>query len=575
MAGSIHSRTNDGGRLEVAVVSDQGAQLVLTGDPTDVKPSVTEGSELLGKNPALVSNAWAFGKLWYDANTRSNAGVLAAATREERKIVEKEDREFRKATEARADHYAKTARWIADVADDLSQLEPKVGWCSSCFTKTAHLKSNRPAGQLPVYVCQGCGSPTLGCVAPGCPNMAVRERGAVRIPMYCAEHRHGIPGFEKSQGTIGELHDYEDFLAYDQPDLSKATKIAAVGIAGLALGAPLALFAAPAIGGAIGSLGAFGGLTGAAATAHGLALLGGGSLAAGGLGMAGGTAVVTAVGAAVGGSLGASVSNAYVREDKSFRIELLRPGGGGVPVVVANGFLTDGPGAKWGGWKRMVDARYPDSPVYRVHWGAKELKDLGIFLVGVAGKAGGAAAARTAAALATKVGAKVVGRAVAPALVAVSLAKNPWHVAKSRADKTGVIVGDLLARTGSPSFVLIGHSLGARVVAVAAQVLGTKHDSPRLEAVHLLGAAIGAKGDWTSLAASVDEGVYTYYSGGDNVLRLLYKAAQGWRTAAGQTGFVAAPGTVLSQKIVNVDVSGRVSSVVLGHFEYQDKVDLR
>lgn len=575
MAGSIHARTTTEGHLEVAVISDQGAQLVLVGDPTEVKPSVREGGEVLGKNPALVSNAWAFGKAWYDANTRSNAGMLAATTPEERKLAEKEDREFRKATAARADHYAKTAQWIADVADDLSQLELGVGWCSSCFTKTTHLQSNRPAGQLPVYVCQGCGSPTLGCVAPGCTNMAVRGRGAVRIPTFCAEHRHDIPGFEKSQGLIGELHDYEDFLAYDRPDLSKATKVATLGVAAAIIGGPVAFFAAPAVGGAIGSLGAFGGLTGAAATSHGLALLGGGSLAAGGLGMVGGTAVVTAVGTAIGGSLGASVSNAYVREDKSFRIELLRPGKGGIPVVVANGFLTDGPGTKWGGWKRMVDAKYPDSPVYRVRWGAKELKDLGSLLVGLAGQAGGTAAASTAAALATKVGAKIVGGVVAPALMAVSFAKNPWHVATSRADKTGVVLGDLLARTESPSYVLIGHSLGARVMTVAAQALGTKPGAPRLHAVHLFGAAIGARGDWTTLAAGVDEGVYSYHSGGDNVLRLLYKAAQGGQTAAGQTGLVAAPGTLLSHKIVNVDVSDRVSSMVLAHFEYQDKVDLR
>ena len=62
--------------------------------------------------------------------------------------------------------------------------------------------------------------------------------------------RQGQAGFwierPKSQGTIGELHDYDDFLAYEKPDTSKASKIAAVGVAGLAVGAPLALPAAPA-----------------------------------------------------------------------------------------------------------------------------------------------------------------------------------------------------------------------------------------------------------------------------------------------------------------------------------------
>jgi hypothetical protein len=282
--------------------------------------------------------------------------------------------------------------------------------------------------------------------------------------------------------------------------------------------------------------------------------------------MAGGTTVVTAVGAAVGGTLGASVSNAYLREDKSFRIELLRPGKGGVPVVVANGFLTQGDKERWGGWRAIVDGRYPDSPVYRVRWGAKELKDLSVLGAGALGKASGVALVKGAAATASKAGAKLLGKTVAPALLAADIAKNPWHVAKNRADKTGVIVGDLLARTETEAYVLIGHSLGARAMVVAAQTMGTKPNGPRIHTAHLLGTAIGAKSDWDSLTAAVEEAVYGYHSTNDNVLRLLYKAAQAGQTAAGLTGFTPA-----STKLVNVDVSEHVKT----HFEYQDNVQLR
>lgn len=58
-------------------------------------------------------------------------------------------------------------------------------------------------------------------------------------------------------------------------------------------------FAAPAIASALGTAA---GLSGAAATAHGLALLGGGTLAAGGAGMAGGLYLVTGTAIAVGGT---------------------------------------------------------------------------------------------------------------------------------------------------------------------------------------------------------------------------------------------------------------------------------
>ncbi len=564
MPGSIHAHVVGGTRLKVEVVSDQGARLVLEGDVVDVEPTVDSGG-VLADNPALVSNLWAFAKSWYEARTTSYADALSATDRESQKAAHKQADENKKTAQKRADAYAKVAQWIADVADDVSPYQPKLGWCSSCFTKTEHRKSNRPNGQMPVYVCQSCGAPTLPCVAPGCENMAVRERGAIRVPQYCAEHRHDIPGFEKAQGSFGELHDYEDFLKYEKPDLGKASKIAAVSVVGVAAAAPMALLAAPAIGGAIGSLGMFGGLSGAAATSHGLALLGGGTLAAGGLGMAGGTAVVTAVGAAVGGTLGASVSNAYVREDKSFRIELLRPGKGGVPVLVANGFLTEGDQEKWGGWKKIVDDRYPDSPVYRVRWGAKELKDFGAMGIGIAGRAGASTAVRGAAAAANKAGAKLFGSTFTPAFIASDLAKNPWHVAKNRADKTGVIVADLLARTDADAYVLIGHSLGARVMAVATETLGTRSGPPRIQAVHLLGAAVGAKSNWGPLTSAVEEAVYGYHSTNDAVLKYVYKVAQAGQNAAGLTGF--SPST---HKLVNVNVSDQVST----HFEYQSKVQL-
>ena len=565
MPSSLHVHVIEETRLRVDVVSDQGATLALVGDLTDLEPEVDSGS-VLADNPALRSNMWAFAKTWFAARTVSNADALRLADPAEQKVALKKADEARKIAQKRADAYADTAQWIADVADDVSLLDVKQAWCSSCFSLNEHRKSNRPVGQLPVYVCQGCGSPTLPCVAVGCDNMAVRDRGAIRVPLFCAEHRHEIPGFEKAQGTIGELHDYEDFLRYEKPDLGAASKIAVGGVVALGVAVPLTLLAAPAIGGAIGSLGLFGGLSGAAATSHGLALLGGGSLAAGGLGMAGGTAVVTAVGSAVGGALGASVANAYLREDKSFRIELLRPGRGGVPVLVASGFLTEGNVDKWGGWKSIVNGRYPDSPVYRIWWGSKELKDFAVFSGGAVGKSGAVALAKAAAATATKAGAKFLNGVIGPMVVASDLAANPWHVAKSRADKTGVILGDLLARTEAESYVLIGHSLGARVMVVAAETLGTKPGGPRIQAAHLLGAAIGAKSNWDALTAAVDDIVYGYHSAADSVLKFIYKAAQAGETAAGLSGF-----TPSSSKLQNIDVSDDVNT----HFDYQGNVQLR
>ena len=98
---------------------------------------------------------------------------------------------------------------------------------------------------------------------------------------------------------------------------------------------------------------------------------------------------------------------------------------------------------------------------------------------------------------------------------------------------------------------------------VAAETLGTKPGGPRIQAAHLLGAAIGAKSNWDALTAAVDDLVYCYHSSNDNVLKFVYKTAQAGESAAGFMGFAPA-----SSKLQNVDVSDHVKS----HFEYKDNV---
>ena len=363
--------------------------------------------------------------------------------------------------------------------------------------------------------------------------MANRGIGRARVPRYCAEHRHDIPGFARRNQRIATLDLYEQVLVYDRANLAKATKLIAGGVAAAAVVvAPAALVAAPAIGGAIGASAIGGGLSGAAAVSHGLAMVGGGALAAGGMGMAGGTAVITVVGAGLGGALGAATTSAYVRSDNSFRIQKLRDGEGPA-VLLASGFLTEGD-TGWGSWRRIIDQRYPGSPVLRVHWGSKELKNLGsLAAVGV----GKAAAARWVAGLAARGSLRAAGKVpyLGGLYAASGLIANPWSVAKMRAAMTGSVLADLIARTDG-EYILVGHSLGARVMVVAAQALGTRSQAPQLQAVHLLGAAVPAKGDWRTLNDSVLDGVWNYRSTDDWVLKYLYQNAQLRSPAAGVLG---------------------------------------
>ena len=528
-----------------AVTSPQARTLQVRGVLDDIAPNV-QGPSLLSSNPALVSNLWSYAK----------QEKMARLTRSEEK---------RKAHRKAAKRFLAT---VEALAADVELLTSKArdGWCSECLTLSTHVKVDARFYTVDVYLCDACGSRTAGCPAPGCSNMASRGTSDYRVPKYCAEQRHDIPGFEKASALVDDLADYEKLLAFEKKNLSAVTKVgtvAAVITAGTAVTIASGGTGLPAaVGGAIGSLQ---GLSGAAAISSGLATLGGGSLAVGGLGMAGGTLVVAAGGSALAGGLGASVMSAYVGDDKSFRIEKLHDGDG-IPVIVANGFLTEGrSGAHQ--WEASLLARYPDSPIYELHWGSKDLKKLAVIVaprqaVLLAWRQGGMALARQ--------GARAAARnanlwLVAPQVMA-GFAKNPWHTAKNRADKTGVALASLLARTHAESYVLAGHSLGGRVMAVAAETLATSTDAPRVREMHLLGAALGTGGDWRALSSAVQANLYNYHSSNDQILKWCYQVAQAGNAAVGNRGFGSSFANI---KDVNVSRS------VKGHSEYWGVVKLR
>jgi hypothetical protein len=464
-------------------------------------------------------------------------------------------------------HHAKEASRWRDSAEEIGALlydltdTAENGWCSDCLTKTDHrLAGSRTKFRTRRYVCTACGSPTGWCDVPRCRNFADRGGGPGESARFCAEHAHEIPSFEKLTTQVATLDRYVPWLDFERFNARRFTTIAVASVAGIAVVGPLAFVAAPAFGGAVGALT---GLSGAAATSHGLALLGGGALATGGYGMAGGVAVVTAAGIGLGGASGASVANAYVRTDKSFGFERIADGGE-TTVIFANGFLSEGKSG-WGNWERIVRERYPDATVYRLTWGAKELKSLTALV------APGATQLSKRAIEATAIhAAKGAGKLLGPlstAFAAAGLAKNPWHVARTRASMTGAVLADAIVRADLRSVVLVGFSLGARVMVAAAESLATRASSdPRIESMHLLGAAVGVRRDWHSIEPAVAGTISNYFSTNDNVLRALYRVAEGGTKAIGCEGI-----PTNSRKVKNINVSG----VVRAHQDHLVAVTLR
>lgn len=527
--------------FSVELTTDKGSSIRLDGDS---ERAVT-GSPSLTANKALQSTAWAYGETEFTyRRSRSD---------ETRKHLARASRRFR--------HQALA---IALVTDNLV-TDGVWGWCSGCMSRANHRRARLRMPGPRVYLCETCGTPTTPCVVLRCDNMAIRGRLEVPAPRYCAEHRHDIPGFAKAKMRLDSVADFRELLRYEKHNAAKATKIA-VGITGTAaIVGPLAFLAAPMIGGALGASAIGGGLSGAAATSHGLAMLGGGALAAGGFGMAGGVLVVTAAGAGLGGALGLSVVNAYVRDDESFAIELIRCGSG-IPVLLSSGFMREQEDG-WGRWQALVDSRYPESPVYRVRWGSKDLKALRAWI----SEGGARYAVRKIAVQWGKHATRKAARGLGPfgflnaPFVAASFLKNPWHVAKARADMTGAALADIITR--SPGrYVLIGHSLGGAVMLSAAQALGTREGETKLESVHLLGAAVSRGGDWHPASKSISADIWNYYSSRDQVLAKAFTAAQFGTRPIGSVGMRTSYSNIHDRS-----VTGKVGR----HSEYLDRVRLR
>ena len=523
-----------------ARVAAKGLELILLGSGLDDPAPDLSGSHELTNNVALVTLF-----LEYAAN----------------ELAYRRSRSPEKRTSHRkaADSKRKEVLALADFVARLGERTTSA-WCSGCFTKSVRQHVQGADRPKRTYLCHECGTPTVECAVPGCSHHAVVTPSARVTLCYCAEHHHQIPSFEKLDAKMATLGDARDFLKYEARNADRITKVAGGTLGVAAVIAPAAFFAAPAIGAVLGSSVLGGSLTGAAATSHGLAMLGGGAVASGGLGMAGGTAVVTATGTALGGALGASTVSAYAGADRSFSIELVRPGVG-TPVVFATGFLTEGHSAI-SDWERLIDTRYRNAPVYQVHWGAKELNDLTALLASNGAKA----AVRAILIQAAKRGNKAHSLpGIGWVLAAHGVATNPWTLAKTRAGMTGAALAALIARTTEGPYVLMGHSLGARVMVTAAHALATQPGSPRIESMHLLGAAVGRKGDWRILEGAATGMIWNYWSNNDNVLRWLYTLAEVGEAAAGQAGFQTRYAGITDRN---------VSRSVANHSEYISKVVL-
>lgn len=184
------------------------------------------------------------------------------------------------------------------------------------------------------------------------------------------------------------------------------------------------------------------------------------------------------------------------------------------------------------------------------------------------GKGVGGAAFKTFISELMKRGSKSFAQKLNPlnwAQIISELIGNPWHTSMVKASMTGILLADIIARTNNPNgFILMGHSLGARVIYYLLCALSTKNTS-QINDVFLLGGAVDRKDSkgWNDAIKSVKGKIFNCYSNNDSTLKFLYQGVNALSSSPIGLGNIE----VSHEKLVNHDVT----STIGGHMQYKEK----
>lgn len=459
-----------------------------------------------------------------------------------------------------------------------------VGYCSNCLEKTQHILINSNSVSRNLYECQRCETRTVNCLAIDCTNMALasnsnqknfEKEDSARYKFtryindgYCSEHNGAVANFDNLNMTLKDMSSHHKIWDNKKKNYSRILKISSGVVIGIIVGGTTFYFSAPALASAIGanSMGlmsastgtAINTLSGATLTKSSLAFIGGGAIHTGGIlsfGQAGGTAVISGIGAILGGKEGASIVKAYHDEVEDFDVKKLTKNNSYTKssAIFINGFLNQDI-VTFNDWLKGIGLKFSYAKTYGVTWESKHNRDIGKLLTGDKAKKLFIKLLRNAA----KRGSKQFGKKIASIGYITSLSdiiKNPWTVAKVKADMTAALLAEIISRREENSLIdLYGHSLGCRVISNTLQSLSTK-DKKIIRNVYLFGGAVSREPDiWKNCSDAVVGKIYNCYSDNDWVLKYLYKYAEFGDKPIG-LGHIKR-----NEKVININVTDIIES---------------
>lgn len=194
-------------------------------------------------------------------------------------------------------------------------------------------------------------------------------------------------------------------------------------------------------------------------------------------------------------------------------------------VLCINGFLNEDDNSTHKEWINSISKVYPYSNIYHVDWESKNLKIVGKYLSKNFLISKSISTTSNFLLKTTPIGSIITLGNIT--YNAYSFSK-PWREASSNAYKVGKALGEFLAQYDR-DYILIGHSLGARVIySCLSNLLENKERKCNIKEVHLLGGAVSncsnniKKITWEKLPSIVQGKIRNYYSKKDYILKMIY-----------------------------------------------------
>jgi hypothetical protein len=180
------------------------------------------------------------------------------------------------------------------------------------------------------------------------------------------------------------------------------------------------------------------------------------------------------------------------------------------PIIVIDGFLSENDTNEQD-WKDQLAKTHPNHPVFYVYWKSQEAQELYSFFPK------------------QLIGDMIINPKLGLVFGGLSIGKgySLWAKAKINAESAGMHLANLIKhQSEAQPFILMAHSLGARVIYHALGQLHRLQQSNKIQEVHLLGGALGLEHSWTNAAQSVKGKIHNYYSEQDDTLKYLYNVIE-------------------------------------------------